>query len=143
VGGTFFVAVLATPAMATVAQGTHAHIAVRKWVRTQSLFVRYKALLIYVSKWLWPTLPMNCETRYVNDLSKMRNCFNRMTKFRLQASRKSSIELLMRMAFLPLEQLEPVLQKSGQSLDVQDLIDIAESQGLLVRLDTNRWQVLE
>ena len=100
-GGTFFAAVLATPAMATVAQGTHAHIAVRKWVRTQSLFVRYKALLIYVSKWLWPTHPMNCETRYVNDLSKMRNCFNRMTKFSLQASRKSSIELLMRMAFLP------------------------------------------
>ena len=28
-------------------------------------------------------------------------------------------------------------------VDVQDLIDIAESQGLLVRLDTNRWQVLE
>lgn len=42
-----------------------------------------------------------------------------------------------------IKQLEPVLQKSGQSLDVQDLIDIAESQGLLVRLDTNRWQVLE
>ena len=41
------------------------------------------------------------------------------------------------------KQLEPVLKKSGQSLEVQDLIDIAESQGLLVRLDANRWQVLE
>ncbi|MDA8609680.1 hypothetical protein N9N18_03375 [Euryarchaeota archaeon] len=42
-----------------------------------------------------------------------------------------------------MKQLEPVLKKSGQSLEVQDLIDIAESQGLLVRLDANRWQVLE
>tara|TARA_B100000459_G_C8520867_1_gene176085 strand:- start:58 stop:498 length:441 start_codon:yes stop_codon:yes gene_type:complete len=37
----------------------------------------------------------------------------------------------------------PILEKSGNSLDVQDLIDLAESQGLLVRLNTDCWQLLE
>jgi len=42
-----------------------------------------------------------------------------------------------------LEDLAPVLSQSGQSIDAQELIDRAESQGLLVRLDLNRWQILE
>ena len=42
-----------------------------------------------------------------------------------------------------LEDLAPVLTQSGQSIDAQELIDRAESQGLLVRLDLNRWQILE
>ncbi|MCH1422665.1 MAG: hypothetical protein L7U62_04135 [Candidatus Poseidoniaceae archaeon] len=44
---------------------------------------------------------------------------------------------------LTLKRLQPVLDKSSQSLEVNDLIDMAESQGLLVRLGTNRWQLLE
>jgi len=44
---------------------------------------------------------------------------------------------------LTVKSLQPVLAESGNSLDVDDLIDMAESQGLLVRLDTDCWQLLE
>ena len=44
---------------------------------------------------------------------------------------------------LTFNSLQPVLEKSSTSLDVQDLIDMAESQGLLVRLNSDRWQLLE
>ena len=44
---------------------------------------------------------------------------------------------------LTFNSLQPVLEKSSTSLDVQDLIDMAESQGLLVRLNSDCWQLLE
>ena len=44
---------------------------------------------------------------------------------------------------LTIKSLHPVLEKSRNSLEVQDLIDMAESQGLLVRLNSDCWQLLE
>ena len=44
---------------------------------------------------------------------------------------------------LTFNSLQPVLEKSSVSLEVQDLIDMAESQGLLVRLNSDCWQLLE
>ena len=39
--------------------------------------------------------------------------------------------------------LQPILEKNRNSMEVQDLIDMAESQGLLVRLNSDCWQLLE
>jgi len=44
---------------------------------------------------------------------------------------------------LTVKSLQPVLAESGNDVDVNDLIDMAETQGLLVRLDANCWQILE
>ncbi len=44
---------------------------------------------------------------------------------------------------LTVKSLQPVLDKNRNSLEVQDLIDMAESQGLLVRLNSDCWQLLE
>jgi len=44
---------------------------------------------------------------------------------------------------LTLENLVPILEKSGQSIEAQELIERAETQGLLVRLKDNCWQILE
>ena len=39
--------------------------------------------------------------------------------------------------------LQPILEKNRNSMEVQELIDMAESQGLLVRLNSDCWQLLE
>ena len=44
---------------------------------------------------------------------------------------------------LTVQSLQPALDRNGDSLDAQDLIDMAESQGMLVRLSTDCWQLLE
>lgn len=44
---------------------------------------------------------------------------------------------------LTMKSLQPVLEKNRNSMEVQDLIDMAESQGLLVRLNSDCWQLLE
>jgi hypothetical protein len=44
---------------------------------------------------------------------------------------------------LSIETLQPVLDKNSINIDVEDLIAMSESQGLLVRLDTDCWQLLE
>ena len=44
---------------------------------------------------------------------------------------------------LTVQSLQPALDSNGDSLDAQDLIDMAESQGMLVRLSTDCWQLLE
>jgi hypothetical protein len=44
---------------------------------------------------------------------------------------------------LTVQSLQPVLDESGNELDVQDLIDMAETQGMLVRLNADCWQLLE
>ena len=44
---------------------------------------------------------------------------------------------------LTMKSLQPILEKNRNSMEVQDLIDMAESQGLLVRLNSNCWQLLE
>tara|TARA_B100001093_G_scaffold182149_1_gene174763 strand:- start:2257 stop:2598 length:342 start_codon:yes stop_codon:yes gene_type:complete len=44
---------------------------------------------------------------------------------------------------LTVKSLQPILEKNRNSIEVQDLIDMAESQGLLVRLNSDCWQLLE
>ena len=44
---------------------------------------------------------------------------------------------------LTMVSLQPVLEKSSDTLEVQNLIDMAESQGLLLRLNSDCWQLLE
>jgi len=44
---------------------------------------------------------------------------------------------------LTVKSLQPVLTESENIIDVHDLIDMAETQGLLVRLDADCWQLLE
>ncbi|MDE0869256.1 MAG: hypothetical protein OSA21_02960 [Candidatus Poseidoniaceae archaeon] len=39
--------------------------------------------------------------------------------------------------------LQPALDRNGDSIDANDLIDMAESQGMLVRLSVDCWQLLE
>ena len=44
---------------------------------------------------------------------------------------------------LTVKSLQPVLTESGNLIDVDNLIEMAETQGLLVRLDAYRWQLFE
>tara|TARA_B110000483_G_scaffold121574_1_gene146694 strand:+ start:1338 stop:1703 length:366 start_codon:yes stop_codon:yes gene_type:complete len=44
---------------------------------------------------------------------------------------------------LTVQTLQPALDGNGDSLDAHDLIDMAESQGMLVRLTDDCWQLLE
>lgn len=44
---------------------------------------------------------------------------------------------------LSLKTLQPVLEKSNNGMELENLIDMAESQGLLVRLNQDCWQLLE
>jgi hypothetical protein len=44
---------------------------------------------------------------------------------------------------LTVKSLQPALTESGNLIDVDNLIEMAETQGLLVRLDAYRWQLLE
>ncbi|NCG00629.1 MAG: hypothetical protein GWP25_02420 [Euryarchaeota archaeon] len=44
---------------------------------------------------------------------------------------------------LSVKSLQPMLNKSNVDIDAEDLIAMSESQGLLLRLDTDCWQLLE
>ena len=44
---------------------------------------------------------------------------------------------------LTVQSLQPALDRNGDSLDAHDLIEMAESQGMLVRLSDDCWQLLE
>ena len=43
---------------------------------------------------------------------------------------------------LTVQSLQPALDRNGDSLDAHDLIEMAESQGMLVRLSDDCWQLL-
>ena len=44
---------------------------------------------------------------------------------------------------LTVQSLQPLLERSSDALEVHDLIEMAESQGMLVRLNSDCWQLLE
>tara|TARA_B110000459_G_C16390476_1_gene394029 strand:+ start:394 stop:759 length:366 start_codon:yes stop_codon:yes gene_type:complete len=44
---------------------------------------------------------------------------------------------------LTVQSLQPLLERSSDALEVHDLIEMAESQGMLVRLNPDCWQLLE
>ena len=44
---------------------------------------------------------------------------------------------------LTVQSLQPLLERSSDAVEVHDLIEMAESQGMLVRLNPDCWQLLE